>query len=213
MPALLDIWRIDLDRDGERLLAHTGQVGTAERRRGVAFARPADRAAYLASHVGLRMVLALYGPMHGDFHRDGYGKPRLPGAPEFSLSRTRGLAVIAIGDRPVGIDIEAVRPLRLTEPAIAWMVARRNTSPLEAWTALEAWAKWRGCGMGQLLERLDTDPESRAAWWASASPLLSRPDIGPPARFCVSLCSEAPRDSLSVRTLRVDRPARHAHPE
>jgi 4'-phosphopantetheinyl transferase len=94
--------------------------------------------------------------------RDGLGKPRLVGEPgiHFSVSRSRSQLVVAIGRRPVGVDIEVVRPvtertalttlhltpgersevLRADEP-------RRDELFLLAWTRKEACAKAIGAGL------------------------------------------------------------------
>jgi 4'-phosphopantetheinyl transferase len=199
----VDVWLIDLERDAERLLARTDLLARAEWTRGERFARPADRAAFLASHVGLRLVLGAYGGRAGDFQRDEFGKPRLPGAPAFSLSRTRGVALVAVADRPVGVDIEARRPLAIREPAVDWIATRRRTTPLEAWTALEALAKWQGSGVARLLQMFDADPARWSALWARACPQLSAIAVDRAPGFYATLCGDGdqPPGGVSLRSL------------
>lgn len=86
---------------------------------------------------------------------DEAGRPRVPGA-HVSLSHTRGLAVCAISDAPVGLDVEWERPINEK-------IARRVLSPDEMaefsasedqneflllkWVAKEAYLKLTGAGI------------------------------------------------------------------
>lgn len=206
MSGFLDIWLIDLEGDAERLSTRTDLIGTMELRRSEALLRPADRVAYLASHAGLRIILEEYGAPRGELSRDECGKPYLVGAPEFSLSRTSGMAIVAVADQPVGIDIEAIRPVVLTEPAVAWLARVRGVTTLEAWTALEAWSKWNGCGMSQLLSRLGRSETWRSNWLSLSGRQLGTVLIpGCHTKFCAAICSGAEHSLHSVeRSLEAD---------
>jgi 4'-phosphopantetheinyl transferase len=96
------------------------------------------------------------------FRRDGWGKPHLLGQPNvhFNVSRSGSLLVVAIGLRPVGVDVEVVRPvvdrtalgtLHLTpfewEEVLAADEDRRDELFLAAWTRKEACAKAIGAGL------------------------------------------------------------------
>lgn len=80
------------------------------------------------------------------------GRPFFPGAPEvhFSLSHTGGAALAAVSDRPVGVDVERLRPvraaaLRRTEGAAS------ETEFFQSWVRREARCKLRGVGVGTML--------------------------------------------------------------
>lgn len=80
------------------------------------------------------------------------GKPFFPGAPEvqFSLSHTRGAALVGLSDRPVGVDVERLRPvraaaLRRTEGAAS------ETDFFQTWVRREARCKLRGVGIAAML--------------------------------------------------------------
>lgn len=80
------------------------------------------------------------------------GRPFFPGAPEvrFSLSHTRGAALVGVSDRPVGADMERLRPvqaaaLRRTAGAAS------ETEFFQTWVRREARCKLRGVGVGAML--------------------------------------------------------------
>ena len=88
------------------------------------------------------------------------GKPCFPDRPDicFNLSHSHGAAVCALHDKPVGIDVEKLRP-----------APRRLADGLEdeaffrLWTAREATIKRQGLGIGSLLKPIDPDPLCRCA--------------------------------------------------
>lgn len=47
-----------------------------------------------------------------DWRYNEYGKPYLAGGPEFSISHCRAGVAVAIDDKPIGIDIETIRPYK-----------------------------------------------------------------------------------------------------
>jgi 4'-phosphopantetheinyl transferase len=91
-----------------------------ERRRYAALRRPADRDAFLASHLLVRRcAAALTGrapetlelvQVCGECGSRGHGRPLLAGVPDVhvSLAHTRGVVVAGAGWGPLGVDIESV---------------------------------------------------------------------------------------------------------
>lgn len=92
----------------------------------------------------------------------------------WSISHTRGLGLVAVADRPVGIDVEALRE----RPRLARAVSRLApeaagiADPRELyalWCAHEAWAKahrvplWRSRGATIAAEPIDAGPGYVAA--------------------------------------------------
>lgn len=90
--------------------------------------------------------------------REAGGKPFFPARPDicFSLSHSRGAAVCALHNRPVGVDVEKIRPAPkhlsagLTDEAF-----------FRLWTAKEATIKRQGLGIGALLQPFTPDPLCR----------------------------------------------------
>ena len=81
--------------------------------------------------------------------RSTRGKPLFAGLDDrwFSLSHSGGLALCALSDRPVGVDVELVRPRRPGLPAYA--LSERELAAFDGswqdfyrlWTLKESWCK------------------------------------------------------------------------
>jgi 4'-phosphopantetheinyl transferase len=136
--------------------AGTSACNPGEHDRAARFRDRAAGARWLAARHLLRTLVAERlgrAPDALEFEEGPHGKPSLPGI-EFNLSHAGGIAVVAIADRPVGVDVEV--PRRIARPA---GVARRlglewGTLPgpdraatlLRAWTRTEALLKATGTG-------------------------------------------------------------------
>lgn len=156
------IWRAALDEAGwpapERLPAE-------ERERAGQFLRPEAASRWVASRWALRRVLGEYlgvAPAAVELEVGERGKPFLRGnrGPEFNLSHSEGLALVAVAEREVGVDIEAIVPGRdlpaLAERALELrdVAAVRSASPsarpavfYAAWARHEARLKCLGIGL------------------------------------------------------------------
>lgn len=86
--------------------------------------------------------------------REAGGKPYFPSRPDicFNLSHSHGAAVCALHDKPVGVDVEKLRPAprRLAE-------GRSDEAFFRLWTAKEATIKRRGLGVAVLLRPMEPD--------------------------------------------------------
>ncbi len=90
--------------------------------------------------------------------REAGGKPFFPERPDicFNLSHSRGAAVCALHDRPVGVDVEKIRP---APKRLAAGLA--DEAFFRLWTAKEATVKRRGLGIGALMRPVAPDPLCR----------------------------------------------------
>lgn len=169
----IELWRIDLDRAAVAV----ADLWHALALRPIALAGPAD-GRRLTAHKALRLLLARqFGTDAAvvPFVTGTGGKPHLPSDPiEFNLSHSGPVALVALSRcGPIGIDVEALRPLPLAQArrqiieAAAITVADgcdldSGTSyealSLQAWVRLESVAKASGEGIGTLLQRLDVRP-------------------------------------------------------
>jgi 4'-phosphopantetheinyl transferase len=158
------VWRWRLDR------AVVGATGLAadEQLRADRFRFDADRQSFIAARSGMRRILGRYlaiDPGAIEFSYGSHGKPFLAdGAIEFNLSHSGDWALLAVAvDRPVGVDIERIKPVaeleKLTarfllaaehERIVALDAADRVLAFFRTWTCKEAYLKATGEGLGQL---------------------------------------------------------------
>ncbi|MCH1867729.1 4'-phosphopantetheinyl transferase superfamily protein [Nocardioides sp. CFH 31398] len=93
-----------------------------------------------------------------------------------SVARTDGLVAAALADRPVGVDVERVRPLPDLEQLVADHLGADDAAEVRAavdptsafyavWTRLEAVLKGEGVG---IVDGLDPSAEVRARWHTAA---------------------------------------------
>lgn len=86
--------------------------------------------------------------------RESGGKPYFPDKPQicFNVSHSKGCAVCAIHDQPIGVDIETLRaaPKRLA-------AGEDDRTFFLRWTAKEATVKREGKGVGSLLRDFEPD--------------------------------------------------------
>ena len=87
--------------------------------------------------------------------REPGGKPFFPDRPDicFNLSHSHGAAVCAIHDKPVGIDVEKLRP---APRRLAGNMG--DEAFFRLWTAKEATVKRRGEGIAALRRLVEPDP-------------------------------------------------------
>ena len=90
--------------------------------------------------------------------REPGGKPFFPGRPDicFNLSHSHGAAVCALHNKPVGIDVEKLRPAPKRLAA-----GMEEGAFFRLWTAKEATVKRQGLGIGALIRPLEPDPLCR----------------------------------------------------
>jgi len=180
----VEIWFIDLarsepalallERDEPRLTAQ-------DRRRIGAMKDPRRRAEQLAIYTAMRLLLERAGGARvarEPFVLRSGDKPRLVhGGIDFSLSHIDGSALIGLAyDGAIGVDLECVRPVRISERRREGLIAAaaglsRGALPeaptdarfLQAWTRIEAFAKAHGHGLSRTLTDLGVRNDSRHA--------------------------------------------------
>jgi len=135
----------------------------------------ADRDCYTAAHVALRLLLGALQGVAPDAVRltrercpscDGpHGRPATGGGVHFSLSHTRGVALLAFADVPVGVDVERLPEARVVaevagqlHPVEAAELAAlpqegRPAAFARVWTRKEAYLKGEGVGLAGGLGR------------------------------------------------------------
>lgn len=101
----------------------------------------------LRKNYGIEAPKLSYGPQ---------GKPYLPDGPEFSISHTHGAVAVAIGNAPMGLDLERIRqfhelvPKRIMSPGeYSWFCRRGEMKHdfFALWTLKESYYKYLGTGL------------------------------------------------------------------
>ncbi|RZI95440.1 MAG: 4'-phosphopantetheinyl transferase superfamily protein [Variovorax sp.] len=107
------LWTVELD--APEASSWRGWLSAEEHARAARFVFARDRSRYEAAHGALRHLLASSTGLAPNAVRlvpGALGKPRLADecGIEFNLSHSQGLALIAIGHAPLGVDVEWLRP-------------------------------------------------------------------------------------------------------
>jgi 4'-phosphopantetheinyl transferase len=165
----IDIWTIPLDSADHPLDESLALLSEDERSQANRFAFPEIKRRYVLAHAGLRIVLAEYIPEKPGamrFEINAFGKPALAqgtthGNIQFNLSHSGELALVAVTrDRPIGVDVEWIKPLadhlKIASRYFAAdeLDALKNVSAsksqeafIQLWTGKEAFIKARGEGL------------------------------------------------------------------
>ncbi|MEU9231497.1 4'-phosphopantetheinyl transferase family protein [Streptomyces subrutilus] len=211
--AAVAVWSLDTRREtvAGRPVAEAGAVLDAdERERAARLLRPADRHRYLASHLGLRVLLGSYlglAPHEVALVRETcpccggpHGRPAVAGGPlHFSLSHSGDVAYLAFAGVPVGIDVEETPSaealadvLPLLHPA---EIAELNALPeadrpaglARVWCRKEACLKAEGTGLALGL----TDPYVGSAPAPAPVPGWTLRDLPAPEGYAAALALRA----------------------
>ncbi|WP_337034912.1 4'-phosphopantetheinyl transferase family protein [Paenibacillus illinoisensis] len=133
---------------------------------------------WMLSRLFIRKVLARYISLQAheiQFDYGSSGKPRIPGGPQFSLSHTQGLCVLAVthSSTNLGVDVERLRPLNRQEAIIGRFLTMNERGYIQQGTSSEtdtsrrlseiltykeAWIKACGqalCGQWRTLDTMD----------------------------------------------------------
>jgi 4'-phosphopantetheinyl transferase len=166
--------------------ALAASLAPAERQRLEALRQLADRERFLRGRAALRLLLGAWlalPPAAVPIEVGPHGKPHCPGGPQFNLSHSGDLILLALHpSRPVGVDVELPRPDLDWRPIARRVLPAAEAEALErlaagdggsaaadrflgAWCRLEAGLKARGLGLAGL-----GDPPQGLTVWDVAVP-------------------------------------------
>lgn len=178
-PGEVHVWAIPLSGEPERFqqLLSATELARAER-----FRFLDHRRRHIIAHGALRAILGGYAgadPAVMEIAIGARGKPFLPrySALHFNLSHSGQLAMLAVGDRELGVDVEKLRHLESLQE-----IARRHFSQGEfealcalpeerqlcgfyrLWTRKEAYIKAVGAGLSMPLDVFDVSVADEACF-------------------------------------------------
>jgi 4'-phosphopantetheinyl transferase len=181
-PEGIEIVVTRLDAEPQLTDRSAASLSPPERERAARFRHHRDRKRFILAHVTLRQLLAQRSalpPGSLEIEYGKYGKPALAHSDlQFSLSRRGEVAAYAFAHEwPIGIDIEAIRPVPEADAIAAQVFPRQElrayaeASPRDklsaffrSWTRTEAIAKALGGGLSLPPASLDAELESRDEW-------------------------------------------------
>lgn len=104
---------------------------------------PRKKATVLGEWMAKTILAEMSGTPLEEIHllRTEKGKPYAEGLPFFSITHSDEYVAVAVSDRPVGIDMERLRP---ADPRLAERIGADPTRFFEEWTAKEAHYKIYG---------------------------------------------------------------------
>jgi 4'-phosphopantetheinyl transferase len=170
-PALVQdathVWQFRLDAPLQDVMEMERVLSKDERERAKRFRFDRHRTRYVVGRATIRALLSGYvrsDPASLLFDYNEFGKPHLPDGPDFNMSHSEGLALLAVSATgPVGVDVECLgREMEFESiarqyfpPAEAAAVlnaihTERPTAFFTAWTRREAWLKAIGVGLSGL---------------------------------------------------------------
>jgi 4'-phosphopantetheinyl transferase len=170
------IWRVALDTVFPYENGLDRCLSDEERSRAALIRGTLERQRFVAARVALRDVLGRHSGIDAAalrVQRESGGRPFLEGAGalSFSLTHSLDIALIAVADRSVGIDVERLRGVaymgriaqRVLHPATAAALAalpeeERRLAFLDAWTQREAHVKAVGGGIFRTADDLPFTP-------------------------------------------------------
>ncbi|MEV7724261.1 4'-phosphopantetheinyl transferase superfamily protein [Streptomyces sp. NPDC087917] len=171
--AAVAVWSLDTTREvigGREVGGARALLDATEQDRAARLLRADDRRSYLASHLGLRILLGGYlglPPEKVSLVREEcpccggpHGRPAVAGgAVHFSLSHSEDVAYLAFAGVPVGVDVEGLPGpqavadvLHTLHPAetaelTALAVEERQAALARVWCRKEAYLKATGTGL------------------------------------------------------------------
>ena len=175
------VWRFPLEPAGDAYDRLLELLSPDEVERARRFVFPEHRRRFVVCHGRMRETLARYLGVAPDqivFRYGEHGKPSLAsdGALHFNLSHSHELAVLAVGARTLGADVEHLRPLEdhqrladrfFTERESASLRRCRGEASLETffylWTCKEAYLKAIGKGLAKPLSDVEVSLPSPGA--------------------------------------------------
>lgn len=153
---------------------------TEERERANRYQVDIARQRFIVARTVLRRQLGTSIGVHPEalvFASGSRGKPRLAlpetdASPQFNLSHSGNVVVLAIASVDVGVDVESLREVsnaermarRFFSPNEQLKIntlggAPRNRAFLRIWTQKEAYLKATGLGVGMALREVETEPD------------------------------------------------------
>lgn len=171
----IHLWQLDLALPGDAALLSPDEQARAAR-----LIAPARRQQFIAARAGLRRLLGAYtgiAPAALTFVYGDEGKPALAepaplaafglhesGTLHFNLAHSGDIALVGLARRPLGIDLETIRPLAALDQMAPMIFSAQEQAALAALpSAQQLGAFFRGWARKEALMKADGGGFKRAA--------------------------------------------------
>jgi 4'-phosphopantetheinyl transferase len=162
---LVEVWRVELDVDGDEVARQRALLSDDERARADRFVVERPRRQLTVTRGVLRRLLGAWldrDPRRLRFAQGADGKPFLAeGGVAFNVSHSHGRALIALAlEGELGVDLERIRPdvrheriaerffsVPERETLAALPAVQKAAAFFRCWTRKEAWLKAKGTGL------------------------------------------------------------------
>jgi 4'-phosphopantetheinyl transferase len=172
----IHVFCASLDLPASRMAQLAAHLSEDERARAERFAVEQPRQRFIAARGILREILGSFldvEPAQLRFSYNSFGKPQLASctssrALHFNLAHSDSLAVYAIADQDIGIDLERIRPMPDAQDIAARFFSPRESADLREipeerrteaffnfWTRKEACLKAVGLGLSETLNEIE----------------------------------------------------------
>lgn len=211
--AAVAVWSLDTTREvigGHEVAGAAALLDASEQDRASRLLRAGDRRSYLASHLGLRVLLGSYlglSPVKVSLVREDcpccggpHGRPAVAGgAVHFSLSHSDDMAYFAFAGVPVGVDIEGLPGASAVDDVLGTLhpaetaelsglpAAERPAALARVWSRKEAYLKATGTGLALGL----AEPYVGSASTPAPVPGWVLRDLTAPAAYAAALALRA----------------------
>ena len=226
----VDVWQVELAAEPPPI----EWLDAYETARLQALATAALRARFLTAHAATRAILGAYvgcRPFEVDIGRARcsncgceHAKPFVRNDTlnlEYSLSHSRDLALLAVAERPVGIDVEwrgaafdvkEVAAYVLSDDELAQWNAPEHADPqrrfFDCWTRKEAALKMTGIGLERPMHDVRIAPDQQSAAVPNLRGETKRVELldlaGPDDHYSATLAIAAPRPMVRLRRWKLE---------
>lgn len=175
-------------------------LSVRERERAARFRDEQSRRTFVTARTALRQLLAerlSVAPELVDIQVQDGGKPSVSGC-EFNLSHAGDWICIALGSKPLGVDVERIRERnwerlapRIFSEAEQCRIAAADLEATAMWSAKEAVLKASGLGIRRELKTVDVSGVHRDAWCTVESSWYAQLLVAPTG-YRAAIASAAP---------------------
>lgn len=209
---IADYEKLGIDRMWESLLPY---LASEEKERVLRYKFEADRIRSATGAFLIRRAAAKSFPGEEIIvKRTDEGKPYIPGRPgfEFSLSHSGKLIVLALSDRPVGVDVELIKGKDwhlfhryLTEKEMSMIESADDPAArfFDVWTVREALSKEEGIGLRILDRKFTVDYAAHTISYEGRTLYFWTGSYHSSESYSLSLCS--PEELRDVELMYLDK--------